>query len=523
MIYVEKVESSLKKGCDVVLSPRTLLVGPNGSGKSSVVQSIELASNGWASDMEGRACVKLPQALARLFPEGVRRFSKVTLSNGTTLEWELENGAKDGSYKRPEHNPSVQLRWPVQTLTEVLRGDVATVSSWLEQQVLGNLKESDIVSSMPPAVREIVRDFVRRQRKYDFIALAKEAKNEAKNLRSQATKSDKTVESMVEGIAPPLEDESRAELENKLKSLSALPSGISQQAYEAERQTIHDMQGDLTRLEAALKAIPAVDSAFRSAVHSVTVAGNLLKAHVETFPMASCMVCGNDKPNFVGQAGKITDAKKRLAAFITAEESRLQAEQDIANLQAKLRQAVEVFTGREIAVPVDENAKRSIMAQLAADDAARKSWANADAVKKENDQLRSRADLLSIASSALEKAGKQWLEKRKQDFIEAVNLFLPVGETLGVDLETGRFGLMRDGELHSALSGAEWSRVLLALAAAQEKDGSTPCVLVPEDRAWDPVTLERVMTALSVSTVQVIIMSTVAPPGPVEGWTCIQL
>jgi len=80
---------------------------------------------------------------------------------------------------------------------------------------------------------------------------------------------------------------------------------------------------------------------------------------------------------------------------------------------------------------------------------------------------------------------------------------------------------MRDNKLHSALSGAEESRVLLALASAQE-DGSKPCVLIPKDRGWDAATLYRVMEALADSPVQVIIMSTVEPK-PVEGWTLVHV
>ena len=88
MKYVCRVRSSVKKGCDVDLGPRTVIVGPNGSGKSTIVQSIELAAGGFVSDMEGREIVRQVGALKRLFPPGVRAFSEVDITDnhGSTTQ-----------------------------------------------------------------------------------------------------------------------------------------------------------------------------------------------------------------------------------------------------------------------------------------------------------------------------------------------------------------------------------------------------------------------------------------------------
>ena len=48
-------------------------------------------------------------------------------------------------------------------------------------------------------------------------------------------------------------------------------------------------------------------------------------------------------------------------------------------------------------------------------------------------------------------------------------------------------------------------------------------VLTPDDRGWDPDTLSSVMEAVQSYSGQVIIMSTVAPSAPPEGWTLVQL
>mgnify|MGYP003652432388 CR=1 FL=1 len=73
MRYIAEVTTTLKKGCNVTLGPKTVVYGPNGSGKSTIIQAIELATCGWASDMEGRDRVKLSRALARMFPKSVMK------------------------------------------------------------------------------------------------------------------------------------------------------------------------------------------------------------------------------------------------------------------------------------------------------------------------------------------------------------------------------------------------------------------------------------------------------------------
>jgi len=523
MLYFESVQSTLKKGCNVKLGPRTVLVGKNGGGKSTVVQALELAANGWASDMEGRARVKQGTALARLFPPDVSKFSRATLSDGTVFFWSLEDGAKEGSFKRPDHLPAYRVRWPVQDLMDVLRGDSNTVSAWLESQVIKNLTESDLLSALPPAVRDLVKEYTRRQQKTDFIALAKDAKQEAKNLRAQATRSEKTIDSMTEGFAPPLLESVRKELEEKLSVMTAPQVGVTRAEHAAARAEIEQLVSVFMVKEAELTGLPVLPTDVNSALERLLAAGTLIQQHVNIFGKDECWVCGNEQSGALdAQAKRLTEAMTTLAPQVTAASRRQVVTQEKSALELELKQKAEAFKKLKVAEIVDDGARRKIMMQLASDDAAKRTWQNAEAARRDAEQARSKADLLTLAGNALEKAGKQFLEKCKVDFENEISSFLPEGERIGVDLESARFGLIRDGEIHSALSGAEWSRVLLALASAQEKSTTTPCVLVPEDRAYDPSTLTKIMTALSKAPVQVIIMSTVMPE-PVEGWTLVEV
>ena len=104
MRYVKKVKSTLKQGVDVELSPRTVIVGPNGAGKTSVVQTMELATCGWAGDMEGRSRVKLHGALARLFPDDQPMVCEVWLDDDTHFEWRMDLTAETARLKHHQAN-----------------------------------------------------------------------------------------------------------------------------------------------------------------------------------------------------------------------------------------------------------------------------------------------------------------------------------------------------------------------------------------------------------------------------------
>jgi energy-coupling factor transporter ATP-binding protein EcfA2 len=523
MLYFAQVQSTLKKGCNAQLGQRTVICGPNGAGKSTIVQSLELAANGWASDMEGRSRVKQSTALARLFPPDVMKYSIATLSDGTTFSWGLDDGARAGSFKKPNIAQPFSVAWPVQDLMDTLRGDAGTVGAWLEKQVVGGLTEEELLSELPPAVRTLVAGFVKKKGKTDFIALSKAAKQEAKNLRSQATRSESTIERMVEGIAPPLLDSMREGMEAQLASMTAPRSGVTQEEYDAARSKIDELVDAMLSKDESLREMTTLSPEVSIALDRLVTAEDLIKQHVAVFGKEECWVCGNeDERALDDQALRLKEVMATLHPQYLESVQRQLVKKERAVIESDLKVKADEFKQLTIAEEVDDTERKELLRKLASDDAAKKTWANAEASRKELDQLRSRADLLNLAGAALEKAGKRFLSTRKKVFEDEVSFFLPEGERIGVDLKSSRLGLMRDGEIHSALSGAEWSRVLLALASAQGLTENSMSVLVPEDRAWDRDTLGRVMQALSDAPVQVIIMSTVTPD-PVEGWTCIEL
>lgn len=519
MIYLQHVKSTMKKGCDVELGPKTVIVGANGAGKSTVVQSAELATRGTVSDFEGRDQVKLHTALSRLFPTD-KMVTEVTLSDGLDYSWRMEKKER-GGFKKPEVQVPTAVRWPLQELHAVLTGSEEKVAGWFEAIVVGKLTNTDILSPLPPEVRDDVRELLKGGMK-DFMKLAKLAKDKSRSLKAAATRTEKTVESMIQGVAPPMLEEEREKLQADLEALAPKPGLITQEQYESIEASITDLVRRYSEAEAAFAACAPTDPQIRVAIQKVGIARNLIQQHTAAFGAESgCWVCGSDNKVPNEQAQQLDAAAEALAPHLVAEAARDRAERTKADIEARLRQRVaEKNAVVGIAGPDPRDERDALLAKLATDDANKRTWTNARAQKAAVAQDRARAARLTTAAKALTQAGKELLESKKSDFVQSVGVYLPEGDELGVDLDAGRVGLVRDGELHSALSGAEWTRVLLALAAFWTEGSSTPCVLVPEDRAWDRDTLTSVMQALRDAPVQVILMATV-DPDPVDGWTIV--
>jgi DNA repair exonuclease SbcCD ATPase subunit len=519
MIYVKKVEGTLKQGVHAELGPRTVIYGPNGAGKSSIIQSLELATCGHVSDVEGREQVKHAHAIGRLFRSDEDIFVEVTLSDDTKFRWSMERQKEEG-YKRPEHECPRRVIWPVQDLKAVLTGDANSVQAWLEQQVIGTISEADLLRSLPPSTHDAVKQLAKKFKKNDFMALAKEAKSTARSLRTDATKTENTVEAMMQSVPLPLMADERAALDRRLAELEATNQvGVTQGQKAIWQSELDALVSRRAEVQAQRDALQLPTDKDYQAAKTVGSALTLVRTHAKELGLDICWTCGNDKPNFQGHVERLVQAESKLQVFADALKNQTKLDQELTDLSAKIQRLEESLV---TAVIESSTAERdAIFRQIAADDTAKRSWANANSQRADVDRQRLQADALTLAAKALEKAGKDLLERRKSEFEAEVNRFLPTGDRFAVDLDSARIGLLRDGQIHSALSGAEWSRVLLALAASRS-NGSTPCVLAPEDRAWDRDTLSRVMTALADSEVQIILMSTIKPE-PVAGWKILDL
>jgi hypothetical protein len=156
-------------------------------------------------------------------------------------------------------------------------------------------------------------------------------------------------------------------------------------------------------------------------------------------------------------------------------------------------------------------------------------WKSVRSLKQEEREAKKAIETLEELIEGCKSAVDGILKSATAAFIAKVQSFLPATDAFDLVLTDGerdvcRFGFVRNGNLHTALSGAEWARLTLALAcAASDEAPDVLRVFVPEDRAFDAATLRDVLLALSNAPGQVIIATTIKPAGRLpKGWTLIE-
>jgi hypothetical protein len=159
---------------------------------------------------------------------------------------------------------------------------------------------------------------------------------------------------------------------------------------------------------------------------------------------------------------------------------------------------------------------------------ANAAWAQTSRMRTEGQGAAETRDAQARIRDACQQVADELLASSIKQFEAKVQKYLPAADVFAMRLNEGKrevfqLGLLRDGTVHSALSGAEWARVTAAVAAAIT-DGTTLSVIIPEERAYDPVTLATVMRALTGANAQVILTSPVRFAGRAPaGWTIVEV
>ena len=156
----------------------------------------------------------------------------------------------------------------------------------------------------------------------------------------------------------------------------------------------------------------------------------------------------------------------------------------------------------------------------------RQLWQNVRGTRDQVRRTEAIASQLNDLSESCSEVVSMLLTSAAKNFEAAVQQHLPAEDKFCLMLtdkkkDVCRLGFLREGALHTALSGAEWARLTLALGCATYKQtASTLAIFIPEERAFDPDTLANVMKALENAPGQVILQSPNAPkPGSYPAWT----
>jgi hypothetical protein len=547
-MHIKHVRTNLKVGADTAIGPKTLLVGPNGSGKSTVINAVELALTGRVSDIAGREDVAREADVMALAPAGQSLLAEVTFNDDTGASYAVEGStakAKKAVAVRPRSiDPDAVL--PIRTLKEALLGSPVTARKFLLGKVAGAVTRTDIAALLPEAVHPLwftaLASVPSALSAPDALVAVLEMAGKQQREATASAKTQREAARLVGGgrAAPP----TAAQVAEAAKTVQEARETY-QRALAAE-SAFDRIAGTRTRLGDAIVAAQQAVEAHALAqsdlanlpevapVHPVlSHVCEVLRVSVEK---NECLICGQGKPS----ASDLTAVEAAIAASKAANAQRLAAEGRVNGLRAAAERAISVVQTLEREVEslgeasdplgwTAADAKRDLdklEAQYLDYKATADAWTKVQGAESAALEAEAASQRWSALKGACEEAVAVVLDRALAAFVAKVQSHLPKGDTFDLRLKDGerevvQFGLVREGRIHTALSGAEWARVMAAMASATAGDGFA--VLIPEERAFDPQTLTAVLRAFADVPQQVILASPVAPAGRLpKGWTVVQ-
>jgi len=572
----------------VDMHPRTLLIGENGSGKSRLWQAIELALTARVGDVAGKDEVSRPADLLALVPgrEG-ELFSRVVTDQGETAACSLRSKGA-GSATRPLHELSKGIDaarvLPLRRLKEATSGTPEKARRFFLDEACGVTSHADVLRLLPKtfhadyaklAGKTIFADLLADPR--DAVTLLLEVKTKAHATVLQIKRDLKANETILEQSSGgnsaayvTVVDITQAAAHVAtlaVKRTEAMAMGQARSAalahnatvdayaqYDAQQTATNDaLRVELVKAEAkhaealaALAALPADNIERQRRAAAIAV---LMRRVIETDATA-CGLCGTENvPGIVERSVKLMPLMEQAATDAT----RKRGDQLVvywANTVNNYRMRVNAVSspagvgGKQRAVvpeDVDIGAINTqwtdAVTQLADMRASRQAWQIVHDARGKVEAYKDRRDWWTRFEEGCDTVIGDLLTVALDNFQARVQKHLPKGDTFGLQLTEGdrdvvQYGLWREydtGEgttrrvLHTALSGAEWAWVTAALACALTKEGEF-AVICPEERAFTPKTLRRVMIALNAAPCQVILCSPIGVRGqPPRGWTVINV
>lgn len=545
MSHFKHVKSNVKGGVDVELGEKTIIIGPNGSGKSAIQNSLELATRGFVTDLTGRAEVRRESDLFSL-GDDLTLFAEAELSDGTQFRWETERTAK-GSVQKAKSSQPVPVAWPVLDIEAMLKGNADTQRKWILRMASGVITREAIHAHVTDTdLYDSIADGLRMSEADALARVTELAASKATKAKSAMAASEKTVESMSRGLEP---EPSEAEIEklqqrvdaaqDQIQAPAAAPSITAEQVKSAEERAVQAVESwtDLTKqLEDATQKRAAIEvPATALLIQSLSQTVKLAAEH----NLPACVMCGSSNVPHWAQLAEQYDAHlaqygeaRNLDTLISVRTPQVeQAKQHATQLVEAYTKLKESFEAQAPAVVVDNTQAAENLRQaqnlLSQARAAQASWKRVrderEMLKEHKATHRNMAALKSDCRSALDELSKKALKSIE----EVVQSYLPESDRffLESDDKAVSMGFMRDDLKHTALSGAEWARLTMAVAAAQLRltHHEGPAVLTPTERAWDPDSLAAAMRALSEAPGQVLLLSPIKPKGRLpKGWMAVE-
>lgn len=570
MIFVKCVRGTLKGGIVAELGPKTLIVGPVGSKKSAIVNAVELAISARASDIMGRDVVAdeaLLLSMAR--PDGVLAV-EATLSTGEVARYETVRAANGKARKATWAAPSAvdaDTVLPLRALRAAVLGATDTARRFFLAHAGAAVADEEILARIPIELHSYYRQAIQavnvKAAPVDKLLTALEvAKKKAREAKARAEEGATLLRQQAPNARPVSEEEyaaAKAAQTQAAERLAAVAGNAERAArrqaderefealkekWNAARARRAEAEAQILDLTAEINKMGEITlSAFDDALATV------IEGHTRDDVAATglCLTCGGKLPpsqemqrrlaairDVLEQSRAALAARERLTTARAAVEFDLRlAEEEINRVEAQGRSLKARIEAQRDAVAVKEDLESAraeldkAQAHLVEVEKSRAVWAQVARARDAVAAAEREHDEWSRLASACQSAVGELLDGAVVEFQAKVQKYLPASDAFAIQLREGdrevcRFGLLRDGQLHTALSGGEWARVTAALAAACCRPrGDKLTVIVPEDRGLDPDSLVEAMEAFSNVPAQVILTSTARPSRDVPGWTVI--
>lgn len=572
--YVVFAEGNLKGGCRVALGPKTIIVGPNGSGKSTVANTVELALTGRVTDIVGRREVAREVDLMALAPgKKGELLARVKLSDGTAATWKVGGKAgKKAKHSVPEGIVVPDLALPLRPVYEAVTGSVETARKFFLQYAVGAVSDADVLNRVPAALHSLYKRATLSTSLSDttavdrLLAALEHAKKQAREAKAAAKASEAASNDTASGLAPLPTEADEKSLRDALREAEARRDALRDRT--SRRQALASALEEGDRLQAALQQAEAAYMAARAVEEAATATlaatprpaamdplvgafAAVLKAH-EAKGLSECQCCGQSVQAISGGflamfwadrvasfQGYIDSHAKAVLAYEDAAAAQatasIKATQALNEgkalyaraqaLQAALGEgAVEAPSAEEVAAA--EASVTNLVGKLREVDNLKASWAVASRARDGVGEAKKNAKDWEDLAAACVEAVAALLDGSVGSFVSRVQACLPGTDRFSLTLRDGeravfQFGLLKDQVLHTAMSGAEWSRVTAALAGACAPPPKQVSVVIPEERAFDPMMLTEVLGSFGHLDSQVIITSPIRPFSVPEGWTLI--
>jgi energy-coupling factor transporter ATP-binding protein EcfA2 len=548
-MHIKKVRSNVKAGFDGEIGEKTLVVGRNGSGKSTIVNAVELALTGRAGDIAGRVDIAREADVMQLAPAGTTTLlAEALFDDGTAASYVAEGSTAKAKKAQVVRPPTVTHEdvLPIRTLREALLGSPVTARKFLLGKLGGAATREDVEALLPEPVRASWRAAVATVPSTvspaDTLIAVQEIAAKNQREANASAKTAREAAKLVSGgrSSPPTDAQIRIATEARDNSRRAHAAAdrassrlaelsLAKESVRIRTEQFKDADALAEKAKARLDALPPV----KALPPIVTPMLAVMDASVEA---GACLTCDGQPPtaDLVQSVREAIAQNERDRAAITAAEKELtklanealtaHAKLEAANAALEKVESTGAYTGPSLE-ECEADLKKMDDA-LSALKSARDAWNTAQKAESTAlDSERRSSEWEALKSAATDAIGIT-LDQALAAFVNKVQSNLPAGDVFDLRLRDGdrevvQFGLVREDKLHTALSGAEWARVMAAMANACVEEGRYACI-IPEERAFDPDTLEGVLVALGNSPHQVIITSPVAPAAVPAGWTVIE-